>query len=164
MVALASTAQAELISQDNGTVLDTKTNLLWLQNWNVNGVQIWTTQKAWAETGLDGFAGSNDWVLPSKGQYADLFTAYGNLTLVPQFVNVQPRVGYWSGTEVTGGEFASYFVPTTGFQLDVFQGMTFGGVAVRDADVTTAVPEPQTLALVLLALGATAIVRRRRPG
>jgi hypothetical protein len=37
-------------------------------------------------------------------------------------------------------------------------------VAVRLGDVAAPVPEPQTLALVLLALGATVVARRRRPG
>ena len=35
-------------------------------------------------------------------------------------------------------------------------------VAVRPGDVAAAVPEPQTLALALLALGATVVARRRR--
>jgi len=34
---------------------------------------------------------------------------------------------------------------------------------VRSGDVATAVPEPQTLALVLLVLGASAVARRRQP-
>lgn len=58
MVALSGTAQAELVSLGDGTVKDTNTNLIWLQNWNVNGPKDWGTQKAWAE-GLD-FADSTD--------------------------------------------------------------------------------------------------------
>ena len=76
------------------------TNLIWLQNWNVNGQQDWSTQKAWADN--LSFAGSDAWVLPSISQYATLFAEVGNLTLVPQFTNVQqPDLLYWSGTEVT---------------------------------------------------------------
>ena len=75
MVALSGTAQAALVDLLNGTVTDTNSNLIWLQNWNVNGAQDWATQKAWAKTTLDGFAGSNDWMLSSRSQYADLFTA-----------------------------------------------------------------------------------------
>ena len=38
MVALTGTAQASLVSLGDGTVKDTNTNLIWLQNWNVNGL------------------------------------------------------------------------------------------------------------------------------
>jgi len=56
----------------------------------------WSTQKAWAE-GLD-FADSTDWRLPEISEYGALFTAYGNLTSVTNFTNVQSNY-YWSGTE-----------------------------------------------------------------
>ena len=161
MVALTGAAQAALVSNPNGTVTDTNTNLIWLQNWNVNDIQTWATQKAWAETGLDGFAGSNDWVLPSISQYADLFTAYGNLTLVPQFMNVQSG-DYWSGTEFIAGSHSWFFHPGSGFQFGARQLNRFFAVAVRPGDKTASVPEPQTLALALLALGATVVARRRR--
>ena len=80
LLALTGAAQAALVSLGDGTVKDTNTNLIWLQDWNVNGRQNWATQNAWAETGLDGFAGSNDWHLPSLQQYTDLFGEYGDLT------------------------------------------------------------------------------------
>ena len=162
MVALTGAAQAALVPQGNGTVLDTNTNLIWLQDWQVNGQQNWATQKAWAETGLDGFAGSNDWRLPGIAEYANLFTAYDDLTsnTLP-FVDVQPGT-YWSGTEFTLGSAAWYFVPRLGFQGTGFESGGFFAVAVRPGDVTAPVPEPQTLALALLALGATVVARRRR--
>jgi hypothetical protein len=162
MVALTGAVQAGLVINPNGTVTDTNTNLIWLQNWNINGEQDWLTQRDWAETGLDGFAGSNDWVLPSISQYADLFTAYGNLTLVPQFMNVQSGV-YWSGTEFDAGRSAWLFRPDNGSQPVGLQTSRFFAVAVRPVEVTASVPEPQTLALALLALGATVVARRRRP-
>lgn len=49
MVAVAGTAQATLVNLGNGTVKDDVTNLIWLQNWNVNGMQTLATQKSWAE-------------------------------------------------------------------------------------------------------------------
>ena len=163
MVALTGAAQAALVSQGNGTVLDTNTNLIWLQDWEVNGRQNWATQKAWAETTLDGFAGSNDWRLPGIAEYADLFTAYGNLTsnTLP-FVDVQPGF-YWSGPEITPGSLAWYF-RTDFYALNPgFESFRFFAVAVRPGDVTAPVPEPQTLALALLALGATVVAQTRRP-
>ena len=77
LAALTGTAQADPVSLGNGTVKDTNTNLIWLQDWNVNQLQNWSTQQAWAE-GLD-FAGSTDWELPEISEYGALITAYGNL-------------------------------------------------------------------------------------
>jgi len=162
MVALSGTAQAALVLQSNGLeVRDTNTNLIWLQNWNVNGSANWASQKNWAETTLDGFAGSNDWRLPEISEYGALFTAYGNLTQVAEFTNVQPGF-YWSGTEVAAGIIAWGFNPNVGFQSVGSQDLQLFAVAVRPGDVAASVPEPQTLALALLALGATVVARRRR--
>jgi len=162
MVALTGAAQAALVLQSNGLeVLDTNTNLIWLQNWNLNGRAVWATQKTWAETALDGFAGSNEWRLPEISEYGALFTAYGDLTQETEFTDVQ-RDYYWSGTEVTPGFLAWYFLPVNGFQSGDFQYFQFFAVAVRPGDVAASVPEPQTLALALLALGAMVVARRRR--
>ena len=161
MVALTGTAQAALVSLGNGTVRDTNTNLIWLQNWNVNGLANWGAQKTWAETTLNGFAGSNDWRLPEISEYVALFAAYGNLTQVAEFTNVQP-VFYWSGTEVTPGVGAWVFNPVVGVQLVGDQVGRLFAVAVRPGGVAASVPEPQTLALALLALGAMVVARRRR--
>lgn len=162
MVALAGTTQATLVNLGNGTVKDDVTNLIWLRDWNVNGQQNWASQKAWADN--LSFAGSDAWVLPSISQYTTLFAEVGNLTLVPQFTNVQqPEPLFWSGTEILPGVFAFSFSPDRGSQFrDVETNRRFA-VAVRPADVAAAVPEPQSLALVLLALGAGAVAWRRRP-
>lgn len=99
---------------------------------------------------------ANESVLKQVGDTAEQMA---NLAL---FSNVQ-SLGYWSGTE---------FAPSPGLAWSfgtVAGGQDFGGkgnglyaVAVRPGDVTASVPEPQTLALVLLALGATVVARRRR--
>ena len=162
MVALSGTAQAALVSLGNGTVRDDNTNLIWLQNWNVNGFANWGAQKTWAETTLDGFAGSNQWRLPEISEYGALFSDYGNLTRVTQFTNVQPGT-YWSGTELSPGILAWHFNPVNGFQSFTFQEVQFFAVAVRPGVVAASVPEPQTLALALLAFGAMVVARRRRP-
>lgn len=157
MVAVAGSAQAALVTLGDGTVKDDVTNLIWLQNWNVNGAQTLATQKAWAEN-LN-FAGSTDWVLPSISDYTTLFGEVGDLTQVSQFTNVQSR-SYWSSTEVTPDAIAWIFFPLSGF-AGLGSGQFFS-VAVRPGDVTAAVPEPQSLALVLLGLGATVVARRWR--
>jgi hypothetical protein len=80
------------------------------------------------------------------------------------FSNVQQSTLYWSGTEYAPDpNFAWDFDPDFGFQSrDGSKGLALHAVAVRPGDVTTSVPEPQTLALALLALGATVVARKRR--
>lgn len=159
----ASSAHAALVSLGNGTVKDTDTNLIWLQDWNLNGQKDWDTQKAWAE-GLN-FAGSTDWKLPEISEYRALISNYGALTAVSDFTNVQFNT-YWSGTEHTAGVVAWGFYTffNLGF-VNLHHGQ-FYAVAVRPADAAASpgadVPEPQSLALALLALGATALTTRRR--
>ena len=70
---------------------------------------------------------------------------------------------YWSGTEISAGNSAWRYYPAGGGQRGAGQIDALYAVAVRPGDVTASVPEPQTLALALLALGATVVARRRRP-
>ena len=158
-VAMAGTAQGALVSLSDGTVQDTNTNLIWLQNWNVNGAANWATQKAWAE-GLD-FAHSDDWRLPEIGEYDALFATYDSLTTLAAFTGVQSDP-YWSGTMVPSAGVAWWFKPSSNSQSGGFMSTSYFAVAVRPGDVPASVPEPQTLALALLALGATVVARRRR--
>jgi MYXO-CTERM domain-containing protein len=162
-VALTSTAQATplpLVDVGDGTVWDPNKHLIWLKDWSVNGASTWGAQNDWAE-GLV-FAGSGDWHLPQIQQYADLYGDYGNLSsnTLP-FTNVQPD-SYWSGTQFSPG-IAWHFYPGDGSQSAGGWVFPFFAVAVRTGDVAASVPEPQTLALALLALGATVVARRRRP-
>jgi len=87
-------------------------------------------------------------------QVGDTAEQMANLAL---FSNVQSN-GYWSGTEHDGN--AWIFYTYHGGQYDVHKVREFYAVAVRPGDVA-AVPEPQTAALVLLALGLAAVVRRK---
>jgi len=160
-LALSGTAQAALIDQQDGTVRDDRTGLVWLKNWNVNGPANWTAQNSWAETGLDGFAGSNDWHLPTIAQFTDLFQAYGNLTQQTVFDQVQPGY-YWSGTTPLPGFNAFRFLPDAGPQSEELQSNSgLFAVAVRIGSRVQGVPEPQSLAIVLLALGAMVGCRRQ---
>jgi len=80
------------------------------------------------------------------------------------FSNVQSDY-FWSGTEYAPlpGR-AWYFHTGFGSQGHIrSKGWALSAVAVRPGDVAASVPEPQTLALALLALGATVVARRRRP-
>jgi hypothetical protein len=90
-----------------------------------------------------------------------------NVANLALFESVQSSV-YWSGTEYAPNpDGAWYFGTSDGFQSIAGKLSALYAVAVRPGDVAasvpTPVPEPQTLALVLLALGATMVVRRRRP-
>jgi hypothetical protein len=99
----------------------------------------------------------NESVLNHTGDTAQQIA---NLAL---FSNVQDILAYWSGTEYAPGHvLAGDFSPAVGSQGYSPKDRASYAVAVRPGDVAAAVPEPQTLALALLALGATMVVRRRR--
>jgi hypothetical protein len=100
---------------------------------------------------------ANESVLNQVGDTAEQIA---NLAL---FSNVQSDF-YWSGTEYAPSpDGAWYFGTDDGLQVDGAKSNALYAVAVRPGDVAASVPEPQTLALALLALGATVVARRRRP-
>lgn len=162
IAAIMGSAQASLVSLGDGTVKDTVTNLIWLQNWNVNGAQDWATQNAWAQNLV--FAGSSDWVLPSTLDYVTLFADVGDLTnpALP-FTQVQANF-YWTATEVVPGGLAESFGPARGLLGISFEAFLLRVVAVHPDVVTATVPAPPTLALVMVALGAALVVRKRHVG
>lgn len=153
-ILISSTAHADLNSQGDGTVLDTNTHLIWLENWNANLYKDWSTQKAWAE-GLT-FAGSSDWRLPSVSEFNALFGAYGDISYRGEFTDVQ--YSYWSATE-TDPNSVAIFLAYYGNYQGAPKGALIAATAVRDV---SAVPEPQTYALMLLGVGALVAVARRR--
>ncbi len=83
------------------------------------------------------------------------------------FSNVQSYV-YWSGTEYAPDTFnAWYFYSELGYQGRTDKDYASYAIAVRSGDVaapTATVPEPQTLALALMAMGGAMVARRKRPG
>lgn len=94
-------------------------------------------------------------------QVADSDVQKANFAL---FSNVQSS-GYWSGISQTPHEHRKWYFDAhdgtqflTGAQTDI----EMFAVAVRNGDVAGSVPEPQTLALVLMALVAAAAARERR--
>ena len=93
-------------------------------------------------------------------QLRDTAEQVANLAL---FSDVKSNA-YWSGTGYAPNpSFARDFHTGDGIQDAVGKGSALYAVAVRPGDVASSVPEPQTLALALLALGATLVVRRRQP-
>jgi hypothetical protein len=162
MASLTGTTHASLVSLGDGTVKDTATNLIWLQNWNLNGKNSWYGQTLWASDLT--YAGSTDWRLPSIGEFITLFSEFGVLEnpSLP-FVNVV-GASYWSSTELPSnlGEGAtSFFIPTGSYLTGEAKGVLNYAVAVRIADATT-VPAPQTLALALLGLALGTMASNKR--
>ena len=93
-------------------------------------------------------------------QVGDTPEQIANLAL---FSNVQSVI-YWSGTEYAPSPGSAWdFSAGNGGQFTGAKLYALYAVAVRPGDVTASVPEPQTLALALLALGAAVVARRRRP-
>ena len=102
----------------------------------------------------------NEAVESVLNQVGDTAEQIANLAL---FSNVQSYY-YWSGTAYAPNpDLAWRFGTQNGRQNLSDEDKALYASAVRPGDVAAAVPEPQTLALALLALGATVVARRRRP-
>jgi len=157
---------------------NTTLNVTILNDWNI-GRGFWSATAApWSAQALAEAAGATQteftgWVLPTGdafqaagvlNQYLSIWNDVGSTlaSLEAQFDGVQSGF-YWSGTEFIAGNRAWGFRAGNGMPGDLSQELMMAVVAVRPGDVAAPVPEPQTLALVLLALGATVVVRRRRP-
>jgi hypothetical protein len=151
-----------------------------LNDWNI-GLGVWsgsTPPAAGSAQALAEAAGAaqtdfTGWFLPTGdglatagalNQYLSIWVDVGGSPagLQAQFDGVRSVV-YWSGTEYapTPGDAWRFFAGLGG-QSDFSKNNALYAVAVRPGDVSASVPEPQTLALVLLALGATAVARGRR--
>jgi MYXO-CTERM domain-containing protein len=88
---------------------------------------------------------------------------FGAVNTAP-FVNMKPSA-YWLGPEYLSSDSPSawMFAVDIGLQAGFPKTWEFYAVAVRPGDVAASVPEPQALALALLALGAAGVARRQRP-
>ena len=169
LISIAGAAQATLIDIGGGQIQDDKSGLIWLQNWNVNGQHDWATQKAWAAALTTGNVTAGSWSLPSLSDYATLYAAFGNLSNVSAFSNLQSGL-YWSISEYwVRPQSAWFYVPTS------TSGQNFGlglktefwyAVAVRTGDVCTEncnpVPVPATIALLALGLVSIGTARRKQ--
>ena len=157
---------------------------------DADGRMTWSAATAWANNLV--YGGFDDWRLPTSlnadgtgpcgpahncsgsemghmfynnwgASAGSNFSTGTNATNLALFSNVQSDF-YWSGTEYAPNPNDAWlFSSTGGGQSHVGKDGALYAVAVRPGDVTAPVPEPQTLALALLALGATVVARRRRP-
>lgn len=158
-------AHASFVSQGDGTVLDTATNLLWLQDWSSTGRGDWNTQVSWAENLT--FAGSSDWKLPTNSQYTDLSADSAATDLAGFIANTGFTNGrggyYWSSTAYSGYPLrAMTFAPPWYFSFNDQNDPQSFAVAVRQADVVAPVPLPAAAWLMLSGVGALGAAARRK--
>ena len=117
-------------------------------------------------TGLTGWrlpTGDGSQGAGAQNEYLSIWNDVGNTlaNLASEFDGVQAGV-YWSGSELDAS-FAWLFYTFSGGQNFDFKFLQLFAVAVRSGDVVAAVPEPESLALVLVGLVAAGVARRRRP-
>ena len=158
-------------------IYDKTLNITILNNWNI-GRGFWSataasgSAQALAETAGFNATGLTGWRLPTGARFQpagplDEFESIwadvgGTLTgLQSEFDGVQSAL-YWSGSD-GDANVASGFDATNGNQGGVGKNDPLFAVAVRSGDVVAAVPEPESLALVLVGLVAAGVARRRRP-
>jgi len=189
IAATASPAQASLVDRGNGMIYDTVSNLTWLKNADSQGLMTWDVAVSWADQLSHG--GFSDWRLPGvspvnglslnlaysedgstdgginqTGLNSELghlfYTSLGNqaatgVTQSGPFEALQNYV-YWTGTESPyDPEEALHFFTIFGEQGSSLKVNEYHAMAVRVGDV----PEPATLMLLLLGLGAVALTSRR---
>ena len=178
---IGGAAQASLVARDlNGDTVtdafyDSDLNVTWLRDANVNGLMNWATAVSWA----DGFSfgGYSDWRLPTSDTcegfnctgsemghlwYVELGNQAGQMTNTGGFQNLE-SFAYWSGTEFASDACCAWvFATRNGLQTFYSKGNSPYAMAVRPGDVTAAVPEPQTYALMLIGLSAMVLARRRQ--
>jgi hypothetical protein len=189
LLIVSGAPEAALIDRGGGFIYDDVLDITWTQDANINGLDTWDNQVAWA-AGLSLFDSVrnvtwSDWRLASMdvngdstspvdcssatelacrdNEYGYLFYQNGISFGMPGlFTNVQSSV-YWSGTEWPPD-------PTDDALLFRFSdGLTFGSAknttrftwAVRDGDVA-AVPVPAAAWLFGSALGLLGLARRRQ--
>jgi len=182
-ILLAGAAQAALEDRDlDGDAVvdafyDTELDITWLRDANVNGAMNWWNAVAWAN-GYS-FGGYSDWRLPTSDTCSGYgctgsemghlwYTELGNpaggpMTNTGRFLNLLSN-DYWTGTDYAPDLNAAWeFRTNFGHQGPYYKTNLHYAMAVRGGDVP-AIPEPETVTLLLAGLVALAAIRRCRPG
>lgn len=163
---LAGPAHAAFIDRGNGVVYDTASGL----DWELRPGSTWTN---WADAnayvaGLT-LAGGG-WRLPTIAEGLGLYGQISALTGCSDCTGDQGlfedlELGYWTSQTYWGGQDGAFYFGL--WRPNAYAGLyqtTVGSAtwAVR-AGAPVQVPEPASFVLVAGALGALALVRRRRP-
>ncbi len=103
-----STGQDRFTDNQNGTVTDNCTQLIWLKQADCFDKQTWTAavekvrQLATGQCGLMDRSTANDWRLPNMKELQSLIDFSQSKPMLPKgspFKNVQTKDYYWSSTE-----------------------------------------------------------------
>ncbi len=154
-------------------IYDSTLDITILNNWNI-GRGFWSataapgSAQALAETAGFNATGLTGWRLPTGNgfqsagalnEFQSIWNDVGGTLagLQSEFDGVQTFI-YWSGSEFDA--LRAWFFLEIGSQFFDVKGNPFIAVAVRSGDVA-AVPEPESLVLVLVGLVAAGVARRR---
>ena len=172
LVCAVGGTQAALVSKTvNGGALvyDDVNNVTWLQDWTLGGNKNWYDSTSWAE-GLS-FAGVDDWRLPTLSEFNALYGSnrlWGRSSVISAGFTTQ-NVDYWTSNRYNNNSdnssaYAYHFYAEGGYQNWNSGDATFVyALAVRSGDVlATPIPEPESFALVLVALVAAGAATRRK--
>jgi hypothetical protein len=124
---------------NNGTVTDNLTGLIWLKNANCFGTKTWANALSSANTlnsgecGLSDGSAEGDWRLPNVRELHSLIhwgffnpalpntAGTGKLTEGDPFTGVQTVGSYWSSTDY------AWFTTTSAWEVDMDDGYVSGG-------------------------------------
>ncbi|WP_233506081.1 PEP-CTERM sorting domain-containing protein [Rhodoferax lacus] len=175
-------AQAALQARDynnDGTIdglYDADLNVTWLSNAGLSSLSTFAQASSWASSlVVDGISG---WRLPTDSVvcagYNCTTSEMGHLfytelgSTAPQHMNAGDLqfltfTGYWSGTvdSARSGQ-AWAFSTIDGQQFSAANSNKYSALAVHSGDILAAVPEPETLAMLLAGLGLIGAIARRR--
>jgi hypothetical protein len=144
---------------------------------NVNGITGWRLPKVLPRDGSTVYNttftnnGSSDRGYANSGVgwgtkselghlfYVTLANSALSLTNTAPFANLAAN-DYWTAQALSGQTF--FFNTGIGLQDLASPAFNYKSWAVRDGDISAPIPEPETYALMLLGLAATAVMARRR--
>jgi hypothetical protein len=164
-----SPANAALVGQTDGSVLDTTTGLAWLQDWGPLSTGSWDQQQAKiADLNTSNYLGHNDWYMPSLWDFYALWDGVGasNVGLRSVFSNT-PQSYYWTSIEDPNYRANHYaFDVYGGGPSGGFYGYNLGATAVRTIAINSTdinpVPIPGSALLMLSGVVALGVGARRR--